>query len=441
MDSINSIIIDLNTKINYSTLSNVSKIILADVETDTIALHDFFEKIKLLPNLKFLNLIIGNRFTLPKNIEVLKQIKYLKIVMNYAFMRYYSDYDTTIIDGKKYNSRLDLNDKKNYKLPYFVYKVEDEIFNLENLEYLAISHYCPIKVNKNKIEKLSNLKGFIIQSDSVFNFNIDLNKNKKLEFVRQINLPYPFSFNRGKPIERKQLPELIYSGDSVIKYFSTSCFKLTKSDKNLIRLKNLRILNTYIFKDFSKLPCEVDSLPNLNDILIYSRSKRYINKKLFTKNNSLRRVYFNGKYLPQNITIIPNLKELFIEKVKKGYENLSFLSDSVKQLSVLDVDLSKVINSIQNHHFNKIVIPITDLLKSTIEQLNCIDADTLEISNLRTTEFYKLDKEHFDYNYYKNFREGEWYKTYYVHYNKYISKEYLKVIQASKHFKVITYTN
>ncbi len=412
---------DNSQKITYN--SNIKYLLLYNFINDSISFLNCVEILNTLPNLKLLDIFFTKVQQIPLNIKKLGNIEYLEITVPFNIF---------------------------YPIPKsFLYKIPDGIYEMKNLKQLTINIQGYTEIKQDKISNLKNLERFNLITDSLIVFNDSVfvdNGIKELNiFTEYIKNKYPRIdkyFDKENKFRIKRFPNYILNCKNTLTYFNTNYYKLIRNDKRIASLKKLKFLNGCIFKELKRLPKEIDSLPELEDLTIISKNRYFINKRLFAKNKSLRRVYFIGKYLPQNLAAIPKLKELSIEKVKKGFENLNFLSDSVKQLTLKNVDLNKVIQSIQNHHFNKVVIPLIELLKPTMEHLSCIAADTLEISNINTSEFYKLRKKNNDYNFYKNFNDGEWFKNFYSYFNEqYLLIEYLKFLNASNHFKVITYTN
>lgn len=392
----------INDTLNISNINNVFSVEICSTG-DSVDLHQIFDYLSGLPNLKYVLLTIYSNFYIPRNIASLKQIEGLSICFEpggYPDFNIYGNLNTDL--EKKYLSNKPIYDKIKYN-----FSIDTIIGELRNLKCFTFYSWSNLILNNNLFNKLNNLKYLAIVCDSLIPASDNVFLNSKIANLFLLN-KYPLYlkykpwyrkhgfyikkriFFKNREFEKytlKSIPEYIFNISGTLENFDYNNILLSKIDADSIaKFKQLRRLNCIMFHNFKKLPFAIDSLNNIEELLIYTDRKKFVQDGQLQKLNELKTIYFEGKSYNKNIGSVPSLTNLLIYNCKINLGDLSYLSSSVKHLSLHNVNLRNSFVALQNHHFEKIFLDGNDILNITKEVFLMIDADTLVIQPINYYE-------------------------------------------------------
>ena len=142
-------------------------------------------------------------------------------------------------------------------------------FAYDSLQMLYVEGRNYFDYKQAEFDKLKSLREFYLYSGDVYHTKLNLaNCNIKLLALEEYTSMEKSNGDLNKKLfKRKQLPNILKSTAPTIEEFRLENFKLTQNDPDLIKFKNLQVLNTTIFSKLRHLPDEVDSLTNLRVLI------------------------------------------------------------------------------------------------------------------------------------------------------------------------------
>lgn len=265
-------------------------------------------------------------------------------------------------------------------------------FTYDSLQMLYVEGRNYLDYKQEEFDKLKSLREFYLYSGDVYHTKLNLaNCNIKLLALEEYTSREKSNGELNKKLfRRKQLPNILKSTAPTIEEFRLENFKLTQNDPDLIKFKNLQVLNTTIFSKLRHLPDEVDSLTNLRVLMLNPKNKRFVNKQKLTKLPNLKWVcVYNGVW-NKNVFMAPNLERIDLIKSEGDPEDLAYMSPKVTFLNLQYVKLNPILPYLTNNHFKRIIVQTTYEEVIPIEVLDCIKADTIEF--IRTDYFIRIGK-------------------------------------------------
>ncbi len=265
-------------------------------------------------------------------------------------------------------------------------------FKYDSLQMLYVEGRNYFDYKQEEFDKLKSLREFYLYSGDVYHTKLNLaNCNIKLLALEEYTSIRKSNRDLDKKLfKRKRLPSILKSTAPTIEEFRLENFKLTQNDPDLIKFKNLQVLNTTIFSKLRHLPDEVDSLTNLRVLMLNPKNKRFVNKQKLTKLPNLKWVcVYNGVW-NKNVFMAPNLERIDLIKSEGDPEDLAYMSPKVTFLNLEYVKLNPILPYLTNNHFKRIIVKTTYEEVIPIEVLDCIKADTIEF--IRTDYFIRIGK-------------------------------------------------
>jgi hypothetical protein len=265
-------------------------------------------------------------------------------------------------------------------------------FKYDSLQMLYVEGRNYFDYKQEEFDKLKSLREFYLYSGDVYHTKLNLaNCNIKLLALEEYTSREKSNGELNKKLfRRKQLPNILKSTAPTIEEFRLENFKLTQNDPDLIKFKNLQVLNTTIFSKLRHLPDEVDSLTNLRVLMLNPKNKRFVNKQKLTKLPNLKWVCVYKGVWNKNVFMAPNLERIDLIESEGDPEDLAYMSPKVTFLNLEYVKLNPILPYLTNNHFKRIIVKTTYEEVIPIEVLDCIKADTIEF--IRTDYFIRIGK-------------------------------------------------
>lgn len=265
-------------------------------------------------------------------------------------------------------------------------------FKYDSLQMLYVEGRNYLDYKQEEFDKLKSLREFYLYSGDVYHTKLNLaNCNIKLLALEEYTSIEKSNGDLDKKLfKRKRLPNILKSTAPTIEEFRLENFKLTQNDPDLIKFKNLQVLNTTIFSKLRHLPDEVDSLTNLRVLMLNPKNKRFVNKQKLTKLPNLKWVcVYNGVW-NKNVFMAPNLERIDLIKSEGDPEDLAYMSPKVTFLNLEYVKLNPILPYLTNNYFKRIIVQTTYEEVIPIEVIDCIKSDTIEF--IRTGYLIRIGK-------------------------------------------------
>lgn len=260
-----------------------------------------------------------------------------------------------IEEAKKTNSKkIDFNNAEDT-----MDNIPDDLFELENLEYLNFGNRFTGTKIPSKILKLSNLKNLAIENDNFIDFPLELMQIKSLEelkFDSYSLVEIPKQLKEWKTLSYLNLSECsnlkrIFGLPPDLTYIYLNGISINNFPEEILNLMNLRKLVLHNFK-FKNLPTELFNLNNLVSLFVGDNQLSSLPKELSNLNNLLELWIDNNNFteIPEVVYQLKNLETLNVSG-----NNLTEISPSIINLS----NLSELY--LRNNIFTEIPGPIFEM--------------------------------------------------------------------------------